>query len=359
MDKTQVKRGRGRPRKDYSSEVGKVYFNLKILSVIDGPTAKDGVMVQAQCLACPKMSVLRLRDARRGHSKTCRCGQVAQYKKYCDRKASACNPGKVATIWTMRRESSREQVIERLRMEPGVVDACIRRYQKELEILAEGKEGQKLYRMAQRPGVGYDGAAKAFGLGLTAARYVIDRFQTNARKQAMETRKRIEWALKVASRAARVQEDIETREPNWPPPFKSRAFGREGEKYHVPYARRIRKNEFSSKEFRASKGEVEGQYARLYLACLSARSAAIDDTYVRDLDNFISLADNTLRARAERGAEGRARHGAPSPKKKRLDDAASTESDDSLLSAGLNHATIISILEEQTVPSEESPAFAE
>jgi hypothetical protein len=52
MNKTRVKRWRGRPRKDYGSEVDKEYFNLKIISVVESPRGKDGVMVLAEFARC-------------------------------------------------------------------------------------------------------------------------------------------------------------------------------------------------------------------------------------------------------------------------------------------------------------------
>ena len=280
-------RKRGRPRKDYSNEIGAIYGDEKILHVYKSPkNSKNGPIVKAQCIKwdpikkrmCGAITKPRLRDLRSGHTKACtRCLRSEVYKENCITVLAQLSKAAIADIWEAAPfggMKDREAVAKKFRLPiVGVIDFAAREYEKRLDSLVENEFGVQLLRQAELHEGGVEGAAKANGLSVKAARYIIGAVKR-------KTQSRREELADIACYAEWVVSKVKERETG---------FGSE-----------LWRNEFTRDELRQSKGKVVGQYASLYYDCVAVQEANLPADEARHCKDFLDLATFTFGERTDR-----------------------------------------------------------
>lgn len=287
-DSNSGKAKRGRPRRDYSAEIGQVYNGNEIVAILNSTRTRVGVEVMAKCAYCPELYRTRLRRLRSGETKSCGCLKELNFLNYVDDQVGRLSPERIAGCWTSRYMGlSRRATAAKYHLKRGVVDEAQRRYQAKLDELIEDEIDQQLYRMTSKP---VDGkfaataaAAAAFGLPIEAAQYLL----TVARRQIKTGEFAGEYAkwkaAAIASQAAEVVAEVAATS-GWS-------------------SRRIRpwRNELTCIEFRRTrKGELLGKYARLYVRCKGVDRSLLDRAQREQVDAFLDLADNTISSRYDR-----------------------------------------------------------
>ncbi|MFP5207276.1 MAG: hypothetical protein ACLGSH_18130 [Acidobacteriota bacterium] len=280
-------RKRGRPRKDYLNEIGAIYGDEKILHVYKSPkNSKNGPIVKAQCIkwdpinkrTCGAITKPRLRDLRSGHTKACtRCLRAEVYKKNCKTVLAQLSNAMIADIWEAAPfggKKNREAVAKKFQLPiVGVIDFAAREYEEHLNSLVKNEFGVQLLRQAELHEGGVEGAAKANGLSVKAARYIIGAVKRNtkSRREALED---------IASYAEWAVTKVKERETG--------------------FGSGLWRNEFTPDELRKSKGKVVGQYASLYYDCIAAQEAGLPADQAKHIQAFLDLAGFTFDERTDR-----------------------------------------------------------
>lgn len=262
--------GRGRPPQDYSKLVGTTIRQLYILGAW---TTASGPVVRASCLDCGTETEARLRDIRSGHTKTCGCRRAEVYRQLCEQRVDQLSDKTIARIWAERFEgSSRLSVSTSFKLPVGVVDFASRKYQRILDSMAADERGRKMVRMAFRTHSSIDQTAAEFGLSFPAARYVIQSARRQARTRSED--------LNFLAQAAEFQtEKVLSRIVDW---------------------KNSRPREFGRKELKRVKGRVIGSMADLYVQCVAALDTGVPTRHRRQIQDFVSLAEETFEARLQR-----------------------------------------------------------
>lgn len=289
QDSQPVKPKRGRPRGDYTSLVGTVCNRHEILSILEGPRSRGGVKVMAKCPECDKPYATRLRRLRSKALNGCRCVRSQYYRNYMERRLSELRPEVIAGCWVSRRTMTRQKTAAKFGLRVGVVDAAQRKYQTELDALAEDGTAKMLFQMTSEPSGGKfistSSAAAELGLSIEATQYLIAAAarQISAGKYTVEYAK---WlAFKISVQAAEVLSLVADRS-SWE--------ARRRRSWHW-------ENELTRDEFRRTrKGELVGEFVRLYNRCKAVDRSLLDESQQTDVDSFLDIAENTLSNRRSR-----------------------------------------------------------
>jgi hypothetical protein len=260
------KRG-GRPPKDYTDLIGEEFLGVKIRKIY--PPGGGPRMVEIQCLLCGTIADKRLQNVVSGHTQSCRCLQITAFLGFHGRRVDKLSEEEIAHIWSARIAGmSRQDLAYSLNMEVATVDVAFRRYQSYVDSLIQSlADGTPIGTIIQ----GNDLPDQVISY-LQKANICI------ARKRAEEAELLAEEAEEVAYKARWkldiIQQEWKERERWW--------------------------YEMIPEEFRRRNGKLEGEFASLYKRCISLQNKVSNDDHRRIIDEFIELAEDTLRARIDR-----------------------------------------------------------
>src|ERR1035437_4174395 len=165
---------RGRPQKDYTSEIGEIYNRSRITAIVPGPRAGTGVRVKAVCLDCPKEFTARLSYLKSGKTKTCGCLKKQNYKDHLGALVSRMSPQDIAGCWEDRFRGLGRTESARLRnIAPPTADEAERTYQRLLDGLLKDGTAIEIFRAVLLPGSDLRKVGANHGLGAVATQYLV------------------------------------------------------------------------------------------------------------------------------------------------------------------------------------------
>jgi hypothetical protein len=269
------KRG-GRPPKDFSPEIGKIYNRLIIRAILKPGQKADhsgARKVTVECLDCGKKSVTRLENVRSGHTKTCGCAKKAAYLQHLTRQVAKLLPGRIAELWSARRSGlSRAQCAKEYRIDGPVLDHALRTYERHLDKLVQDDVGEEIHGKLNVAGATVESVAAELGLTAQAVPYLLKAARRTALKNVERIKNIVAFAKWVCGR-------VENRSANY---------------------KEYRRGELSFKELRRKNGQLVGYYAELYQECLDLLQCELDHYDRSTITEFVRLAGWTLDNRSDR-----------------------------------------------------------
>jgi hypothetical protein len=172
-------RKRGRPARDYASEVGRVYSHLQINS-LEGRNESCRVMVLTTCLmpGCGVVSVKRLDKLKNLTTVSCGCVKRANYLKWLETSASRVSPERQAEIWGDAQVMSRRELhCKYATIRAATIDQVVRSEQKRVSAVLDA-HGRAIASRAENSN--FDPIAKEFGLTVPVVKWIVGRTKVRA-----------------------------------------------------------------------------------------------------------------------------------------------------------------------------------
>ena len=184
---------RGRPARDYSSEVGRVYSNLLINS-LEGRNKDSRMMVSTTCLVpgCGVVSVKRLDKLQDLTTISCGCIKRSNCVKWMKDSASRVSSDLHAQIWGDRQVMNRKELLQKYdTIGKAAIDQIVR-WEQERVSAAMATQGSAIVKLAEKSH--FDFIAKEFGLTIAAVEWIVTKMKAKVR-----TRPQIEITTEACS----------------------------------------------------------------------------------------------------------------------------------------------------------------
>lgn len=267
---TKLKK-RGRPRKDYSSEINQEYHGHRIEKVIRSKNdGKAGPKVRTRCIRCGKPNpppLPRLRDVKSGHTQSCGCLRRDMFIERWEKKVDQLGESVVAEIWNFCQSASRQKAATSFELHQRAVDFSLIRYKRKLDSLAKeiANDSMKVGELISKGGL-HELSAAAVGYVLKTAGNISSILKRAIADQIEIMYLILRW--------------VDSREED--------------------FANKVRRGEFTPGELRVSNGKIKGSLAAFYNTCKLVRDQPIENHQRETVVDFLKVAEYTLSNRRSR-----------------------------------------------------------